>query len=238
MKTSKKKGQASDCATLLTCNPQRQFPKEQTVMLEEWRLDPKRFSSWTRLVRIQERKSARVRRMVYNMRSKDNRKTGRELLPEEIKEVEEEIVRLAQREAFRDEYLALSAGEPIPSKSQLTKLCPKLDEEGYIRSDGRLRFAEFLPYDARYPLISPRGLWVTKLNVKHYYELASHSADTNVILTQVSQRYWIIAAREEIRQWESECNTCKRRKNKAAGQIMAPLPKERLGFSLKPSIQR
>lgn len=72
-------------------------------MLEEWRLDPKRFSSWTRLVQIQERKSARVRRMVYNMRSKDNRKTGRELLPEEIKEVEEEIVRLAQLEAFRDE---------------------------------------------------------------------------------------------------------------------------------------
>ena len=143
-------------------------------------------------------------------------------------------MRLAQREAFRDEYLALSAGKPIPSKSQLTKLCPKLDEEGRIRCDGPLRFAEFLPYDARYPLILPRGLWVTKLIVKHYHELASHYAGTNVILTQVSQRCWIIAAREEIRQWESECNTCKRRKNKAAGQIMAPLPKERLGFSLRP----
>jgi len=77
MKTSKKKGQESVCATLLTCNPQRQVPKERTVMLEEWRLDPKRFSSWTRLVRIH----ARVRRMVYNIRSKDNRKTGRQLLP-------------------------------------------------------------------------------------------------------------------------------------------------------------
>ena len=105
MKTSKKKEQASVRATLLTCYPQEQVPKEKTVTLEEWKLDPKHFSSWTHLVRIH----ARVRRMVYNMRSKDNRRVGRELLPEEIKEAEEEIVRLVQRQAFRDEYLALSS---------------------------------------------------------------------------------------------------------------------------------
>ena len=230
MKTSKKKEQASVRATLLTCYPQEQVPKEQTVTLEEWKLDPKHFSSWTHLVRIH----ARVRRVVYNMRSKDNRRVGRELLPEEIKEAEEEIVRLAQRQAFRDEYLALSSRKPIPSKSQLTKLCPKLDEEGCIRSDGRLRFAEFLPYDTRYPLILPRGHCVTKLIVRHYHELSSHSAGTNFIMSQVSQKYWIIAAREEIREWEGECNMCKRRKNKVASQIMAPLPKTRLGFSLRP----
>ena len=40
-----------------------------------------------------------------------------ELLPEEVKDAEEEIVRLAQREAFRDEYAALSLGKPIPKKS-------------------------------------------------------------------------------------------------------------------------
>ena len=230
MKTSKKKERASVRATLLTCYPQEQVPKEQTVTLEEWKLDPKHFSSWTHLVRIH----ARVRRVVYNMRSKDNRRVGRELLPEEIEEAEEEIVRLAQRQAFRDEYLALSSRKPIPSKSQLTKLCPKLDEEGCIRSDGRLRFAEFLPYDTRYPLILPRGHCITKLIVRHYHKLSSHSAGTNFILSQVSQKYWIIAAREEIREWERECNMCKRRKNKVASQIMAPLPKTRLGFSLRP----
>ena len=40
-----------------------------------------------------------------------------ELLPEEIKDAEEEIVLFAQREAFRDEYAALSSRKPIPKKS-------------------------------------------------------------------------------------------------------------------------
>ena len=116
--------------------------------------------------------------MVYHMQSNDNRKVGRELLPEEIKEAEEQIVRLAQRQALQDESSALSSRKPILSKSQLTKLCPQLDEEGCIRSDGCLRFAEFLPQDARYPLILPRGHWVAKLIVKHYHDLSSHSAVT------------------------------------------------------------
>ena len=47
-----------------------------------------------------------------------------ELQPEEIKGAEEEIVRFAQRQAFRDGYAALSSGKPIPKKSQLITLNP------------------------------------------------------------------------------------------------------------------
>ena len=43
-----------------------------------------------------------MRRVLHNMRIRDNRNASMELLPEEIKDAEEEIVRLAQREAFRD----------------------------------------------------------------------------------------------------------------------------------------
>ena len=56
------------------------------------------------------------------MRSKDNRNANMELWLEEMKGAEGEIMRLAQREAFRDEYTALSSGKPIPKKSQLIKL--------------------------------------------------------------------------------------------------------------------
>ena len=59
-----------------------------------------------------------------------------ELLPEEIKDAEEEIVRLAQRVAFHDEYAALSSGKPIPKKSQLIKLNPCINDDGVIRIDG------------------------------------------------------------------------------------------------------
>ena len=37
-----------------------------------------------------------------------------------------------------------------------------------------------MSYDGRSPIILPRGHWVTKLIVKHYHELATHSAGTNL----------------------------------------------------------
>jgi len=49
--------------------------------------------------------------------------------------------------------------------------------------------------------------------------------------SQISGRFWIIAAREEIREWENECNEGNRRRAKTATQVMAPLPQVRLRFT-------
>ncbi len=230
VKTSKRKEDTNASATLVTYNLQKEAAPKQNNTREVWRLDPKRFSSWVRLVRVH----ARVRRAMYNMRNRDNRNTSMELSPEEIKDAKKVIVRLTQREAFRDEYTALSSGKPIPKKSQLIKLNPCLDEDGVIRCDGRLKFADFLSYDTRFPIILRRGHWVTKLIVKHYHERENHAAGVNFTLCQLNERFWIIAAREEIREWDQECYECKRRRNKPACQIMAPLPKTKLRFSFRP----
>ena len=111
---------------------------------------------------------------------------------------------------------------------------PTIDEDECIRSSGRLQFPEYLPYDVQSPLILPRGHWVTKLVVKHYRERANHSGGTNFVLSQISEKYWIPSAREEIRQWEGECNTCKRKRSKTCNQIMPPLPKVRSRFTFRP----
>ena len=195
MKTSKRKEGANAFATLVTSSLQKDAAPKHNSTCEVWRLDPQRFSSWTRLVRAH----ARVRRVLHNLRSRDDRKAGIELSHEEIRNAEEEIVSLAQREAFSDEYAALSLGKPVSQKSQLIKLNLCIDEDGVIRCDGRLKFAEFLPYDTRSPIILPRGHWVTKLIVKNYHERANHAAGVNFIFCQLSGRFWIIAAREEIR---------------------------------------
>ena len=91
MKTSKRKEGANASATLVTYSLQKEAAPKRNSTCEVWRLDPKRFSSWTRLVRVH----ARVRRVLHNLRSRDDRKAGVELLPEEIKNSEEETVRLA-----------------------------------------------------------------------------------------------------------------------------------------------
>ena len=68
-KTSKRKEDTNACATLMTYNLPKEAASKQNNSDEVWRLDPKRFSSWIRLVRVH----ARVRRVLHNIRSKDNR---------------------------------------------------------------------------------------------------------------------------------------------------------------------
>ena len=80
-----------------------------------------------------------------------------------------------------------------------------------MRSDSRLQYAEFLPYNTRYPIILPRKNLVTKLIINHYHEMGCHNAGTNQTLSGLSTKYWIMAAREAIAEWEKECAVCIRR---------------------------
>ncbi|PIK58104.1 hypothetical protein BSL78_04960 [Apostichopus japonicus] len=102
-----------------------------------------------------------------------------------------------------------------------------MDEDGLLRSSGRLSLNEAIPYDTRCPIILPRKHPVTRLIVKEHHEEGKHIAGTNHTLALLSNKYWLIGGREEIREWENACNECKRGKPRGGQQIMAPLPKSR-----------
>ena len=76
---------------------------------------------------------------------------------------------------------------------------PWLDEESQMRCDGRLKHAEFLPQDARFPIILPQKNCVTKLIVKHYHEKDNYTGGMNQLLAALSTRFWIISGCGEIR---------------------------------------
>ena len=149
------------------------------------------------------------------------------MTPEEIAEEQIELIKSAQKTAFQKEYTALDQKKELPQHSKLLALNLSLNEDSLLRSDRRLKYAEFIFHDTRYPIILPRKNWITKLIVKYYHEDANHGG-TNYVLASLSSKYWINSAREEIREWENECNKCKRRKTLPTTQIMAPIPRERL----------
>ena len=192
-------------------------------------VEPTRYSSWLRLRRVQ----AWVSRFIENCRRKSANRTSGELMTDELKKAEIQLIKHTQYFEFLAEWKALALGQPLPTKSKLFALKPKLDNDGIMRSDGRLKNAKFLSFDVRHPVILPRRHWVTKLIVKEAHERGKHAFGTNQTLATLSARYWIISAREEIREWERECAECRRRKSRAAQQIMAPLPLARLQTSLK-----
>ena len=72
-----------------------------------------------------------------------------------------------------------------------------------------------------------------KLTIKHHHELGNHSTVANQTLSSLSSKYWILAARKAIIEWERECGTCKRKRTKNALQIMVPLPLNRSKTSLR-----
>ncbi|KAJ8051026.1 hypothetical protein HOLleu_04443 [Holothuria leucospilota] len=202
---------------------------EKSDEITIWRLDPLRYSSWSNLTRIH----AWVLRFLNNCRLAIAERRKGELTPEELQESENCIIRHTQRRVFSEEYQALEQRKPLPRASKLLSLNPKMDDEGLIRCDGRLKNAMYLSFDSRYPVILPRKSWVTKLIIKHFHDKRDHIGGTNQTLADLSSRYWVIAGREAIRDWERACFGCRRRKTKAASQIMAPLPSIRVKMPLR-----
>ena len=45
---------------------------------------------------------------------------------------------------------------------------------------------------------------------------------------KLAEKYWVVAAREAVREWEQECAACRYRKARPAVQRMAPLPPMRV----------
>jgi len=159
------------------------------------------------------------------------RKTG-PIETSELQDAENRILKMTQMRYFTAEYSALSAGEPLPRNSRLHKLCPKLDHMGILRCDGRLKYAEHLSWDSRFPILLPKDCWVTILIIKYYHEKVLHHG-TNHTLAALSSRFWILRAREAIKKWQSTCAVCAKEKAKPAAQIMAPLPDMRCKMPLR-----
>ena len=174
-----------------------------------WKLEPMNWSSWKWLTHI----LAWVIRFVCNSQMHGgDRQVGLALMPEEVEEVQWCLIWDAQRKEFR---------EKETSKKESTI---ETNAEGWWRRNSKMWQSPGLCGISTLwcPIILLRRCWVTKLIVKHYHEIGRDITGTNHTLGNLSTKYWIVAAWEEIGRWENKCNKCKRRRAKAARQVMAP----------------
>ena len=200
------------------------FHVRTLTLEEESRLNPNRYSKFNRLVRV----TAWVVRFISNCRSKRSDRIGTELSVEELRDSELSIIQSTQEKSFQSEFEDLRKEKKLSNSSPLITFHPFVDDDQVLRANSRLANAEFLTYDIKYPIILPRREWVTKLIIRSYHSTGEHAKGTNHTLAELSEKYIIPQAREEIRSTEAECNYCKKKKAKPASQIMAPLPRIRL----------
>ena len=187
------------------------------------------FSKWLKLIHT----VAWILHFAENIRRREADRQIGEQEPQELKKAERIIICLAQEECFPDKLKSLRNGRGIPSRSIVKSLNPILDTEGLLHVNGRLKLAENISEDARNPILLPRKHHITRLIIAYHHELKNHEAGVNHVLADIRTRFWIVHSREAVRSWEFQCNQCKKRKAKPAEKIMAPLPKCRLGNSMR-----
>ena len=142
-------------------------------------IDPNRFSSFQRLVRV----TGWVRRFLSNCkRPNENREKSRTLRAQELQQAETYWFKRTQSEAFSDGV----------KEKCLIQLNPKKDENGLLRSDGRLRNATDVPYGVRHPILLPKDHAVTRLIIISAHENLGHGSGVEHVLTELRARFWII----------------------------------------------
>ena len=78
-----------------------------------------------------------------------------QLSPAEMVDAEDYTIKSSQKKYFKQEYEALQGEGCVSTSSKLASLSPVMDSDGLTRCNGRLKYAELLRHDARFPVILP-----------------------------------------------------------------------------------
>ncbi|XP_055309087.1 uncharacterized protein LOC129572976, partial [Sitodiplosis mosellana] len=176
-----------------------------------------RFSGLTRLLRI----TARLLRVINRYRKGDC------VMPDYVTADEHQnakmvLVRHTQSVYFAREIADLQRNGFVNEKSTLRSLNPKLDENGILIVDGRLRYST-LPERQRFPMILPAECHLSKLIIDSAHIKTLHGT-IQLTLAHVRHEFWILNARNMVKSTVHKCIDCYRQKPKPMRQLMAPLP--------------
>lgn len=203
-------------------------------VVKELIIDVDRFSTWERLVRT----IAYVQRAAKNFR----RKTATGILTNnEWRAAENLLWKQVQMQNYPDEYTVLHNNklntdkEPmfLSKDSPLHTQSPFLDDDGVIRMNSRISAAPTTPYEAKFPILLPKGQRVITLLVDSYHRRFLHG-NNETVFNEMRQQFRIPHLRSVIKQVARVCQRCRIKKAVPLPPMMAPLPQQRLTPFVKP----
>lgn len=153
-----------------------------------------RVSSWKKLIRI----------VVYVLRFARKLPLTTEMQVSDLETAELKLMKDLQSKYFSDEMRNIKKGN-LPSPA-LRKLDPFIDNAGLLRVGGRLTNAN-IPYENRHPILLPRRDHLVDLIIDDCHRSNCHTG-SHLVMSLLRQRYWIISARNIIRQRIRKCNFC------------------------------
>ena len=205
--------------------------------------DIARFSSWKRLLRsaatvLLVRDKWRAFRRSSGERRALSTRRGKSALESPfldlnlLEEAEILLLRQSQTETFPQEVAALKRGLCLGKSSRIIKLSPHLDDKEIMRVQGRTTGFEVPGFNNR-PVILYGKHPTTRLLVAHYHEKVGHG-NSELVLNEIRQRYWIVKARATLQTITHKCQVCRIRRAKPLQPRMADLPAARLAHHQRP----
>lgn len=133
------------------------------------------------------------------------------------------LIRAVQQRHFSSYYKNILENKPLPPHLRI--LNPFI-HDGIIRVGGRLANST-LCFNKRYPILLPKSDPFVTLLIDYNHKLYSHTG-AHLLHSLLRQNYWILSARNIIRQRTWKCNYCFRITPKPTYPIMSNLPIERV----------
>ncbi|XP_062715823.1 uncharacterized protein LOC134291718 [Aedes albopictus] len=183
----------------------------------------RKFSSYSDLIR----RTAYWLRLMKLLRLPSSQRSNSGFLStSELREAENTLIRLVQKEEFAEEFKALSEGKPVAKKSRLRWYNPFLTKDQLLKLGGRLKHS-LESEDTKHPAVLPARHPFTRLLLQHYHERLLH-AGPQLMLSVVRLRFWPLGGRSVVRNIVNKCQRCFRSKPSPIQQFMGDLPAARV----------
>lgn len=178
----------------------------------EQAINPEKFSSWRKLIRV----TARIQRLAKKISLRKHAQEGRNgpLTPEELERAEIFWIKAAQNDLHRRK-----------EKGEFKSLSPFLDGKGVLRVGGRMDEA-IVSYDAKHPALLPSNHWISWLITRHAHQYGHNGVAATTARTR--RKFWILKGNKLSKAVKFKCGFCREMTHKAETQLMANLPALRL----------
>ena len=209
---------SNTCLVTSTTNSQSQI-ETMTISL----IDPKKYSRFKSLITT----TAYVKRYLHNISNNKENRVGGPLSTEEIQNSKNLWLQFIQQQSFPLELKQLKEGKNVKVNSPLLKFNPYYDgDDKLIKMGGRLQFSD-LTEDEKHPIILPNKSYIVKLIAEEIHRRQLH-AGINHTLICIRDQYWIIRARQLVRNIVKSCFICRKVNPVRLKVLQAPLPRDRI----------
>ena len=139
-------------------------------------------------------------------------------------------LKFQQAEAFNDELICLKNKSENPT-SRVINLNLFLDENGLLRSRGRLEKCEYYDHNVLNPILLSKNNFITELLIMKAHCKVKHLGNSTTLTCLRKQGFWIPQGRSVVKRVLRSCTLCKR-VNALPFKYPNPadLPKERVNF--------